>query len=347
MIKFTHVEGFHNIVRTYKTMGDHATIDRYHLHSPVTFRGTVKLHGTNVGVVCTPEGLQPQSRNRALTVEDDNYGFAAFVARPETTKAIRELETEVRGGAELDEKIPLVFWGEHIGPRIQKGVATARLTERQWVLFAVGYRHDGPTVDGDDDSDKHYLDLLPTLDDRFADAGIYSILDAPTWTLTVDFSRIDTLEQQIGDVEGWVESVESRCPWGARFGLEGIGEGIVFTPTGEHQGKSWLFWKAKGEAHKKTKGPKVAVDPAVVASIDEFVDFAVTEGRLEQGLEHLDEMGLERSMKSTGPFLKWVAEDVRRECRDELEEAGLDWKQVAKAVNHKALTFFKKKILTL
>ena len=345
MIKFTHVEGFHNIVRTYKTMGNHPTIDRFRLHSPVTFRGTVKLHGTNVGIVCTPAGLQAQSRNRPLTIEDDNYSFAAFVARPEVARALRELEAELRAQAELDADVPLVLWGELVGPKVQKGVATAKLPERQFVLFAVGSRRDEPMVDGDEDSDKHYLDLLPVLGERFAEVGIYSVLDVPTWTLTVDFSQLDSLEQQIQAVEGWVDEVEARCPWGARFGLDGVGEGIVFTPTGEHQGKSWLFWKAKGEAHKKTKGPTVAVDPAVLASIDDFVDFAVTDGRLEQGLEHLGEMGLELSMKSTGPFLKWVAEDVHRECRDELDDAGLDWKQVAKAVNQKALTFFKSRAL--
>ena len=347
MIKFTHVEGFHNVVRTHRQMGAHPTITRYRLTSPVTFRGTVKLHGSNVGVVCTPEGLQAQSRNRDLSVEDDNYGFAAFVARPEVGAAVRELEGELRRAADVDAETPLVLWGEWIGPGVQRGVATAGLPSRQWALFAVGLRRESD-VQGDEDADKQYLDVLPALGDRFADQGIFSVLDVKTWELTVDFAADDTLGTQIEAVDGWVSAVEAQCPWGARFGVEGIGEGIVFTPVGEHQGKTWLFWKAKGEKHKKTKTKqKVAVDPEILASIDEFVDFSVTEGRLEQGVEHLAEMGLEVSMKSTGPFLQWVAQDVKRECRAELEAAGLEWKQVAKAVNQRSLDFFKQKVQAL
>ncbi len=350
MIKFTHVEGFHYIIRTLEKMADHPEIRKYHLETPVTFRGTVKLHGSNSGVVCTPEALVSQSRNRPLSVEDDNYGFAAWVAREEVGRAIRDLERRVRQSAELDAAVPLVLFGELIGPGLQKGVATSRLASRQWVLFAAATRDDPGSAagaDGNDEAEKTYLDAVPALGDAYAEVGIYSVLDVETWRLAIDFSDRRSIEAGIEKANAIVEEVEKACPWGRRFGVEGIGEGVVWTPVGEHWGKSWLYWKAKGEAHKKVKGPKVTLDPAVAASIDGFVDLAVTENRLEQGLEYLAEMGHAIEMRSTGPFLQWVGKDVKRECRAELEASELEWKQVGKAVNRKALEFFKARVQAL
>ena len=317
---------------------------------PVTFRGTIKLHGTNSGVICTPEALLAQSRNRLLTKEHDNYDFAAYVEREDVSRAIRELEQEARDTSGLGPSTPLVFYGEWIGPRILKGVATARLPERQWVLFGVATRDQvelPPAEERDGSEEKTYLDALPTLGERFADVGIYSVLDIPTWELRVDFSDKGAMTEALERVAGWVDGVEKQCPWGRRFELEGTGEGIVWTPTGEHFGKSWLYWKAKGEAHTKVKTRRPSLDPEVVASVEAFVELTVTEPRLEQGLEYLSEMELPLDMRSTGHFLKWVGQDVKRECRAELEASDLEWRHVGKAVNSKSLTFFKAKVQSL
>ena len=101
MIKFTHIEGFHNVVRTYEKMHNDPEIFRYRLPAPVTFRGTIKLHGTNSGVVLTPDAIVPQSRNRELSTEDDNYGFAAYVAQPEVAEALRMIERDLQEGADM------------------------------------------------------------------------------------------------------------------------------------------------------------------------------------------------------------------------------------------------------
>ena len=350
MIKFTHVEGFHNVIRTFDAMGSDPEISKYHLGSPVTFRGTIKLHGTNCGVVCTPDALVAQSRNRSLSLDDDNYGFATWVAKEEVTQAIRNIERLVRQTAGLDAATPLVLFGELVGPKIQKGVATSKLSSRQWVLFGTATKtvsSSGSVDNGNEESEKAYLDALPALGESYGELGIYSVLDIETWELTIDFSSRPSIEAGIEKANAIVEEVEKACPWGRRFGAEGIGEGIVWTPIDEHWGKSWLYWKAKGEAHKKVKGPKVAMDPAVAASIEGFVDLAVTENRLEQGLEYLAEMGHALEMRSTGQFLQWVGQDVKRECRAELDASDLDWKQVGKAVNQKALAFFKAKTQSL
>ena len=50
-------------------------------HKTLTFHGTVKLHGSNGGVILdnATGDIYCQSKNRTLTVEDDNHGFCKFV----------------------------------------------------------------------------------------------------------------------------------------------------------------------------------------------------------------------------------------------------------------------------
>lgn len=47
----------------------------------LTFRGTVKLHGTNASIynVLNTENIVVQSKNNEITVDADNNGFARFV----------------------------------------------------------------------------------------------------------------------------------------------------------------------------------------------------------------------------------------------------------------------------
>jgi hypothetical protein len=329
MIKFSHIEQLHDVVRIVaKRREAGLSIER------IPYRGRIKLHGSNASIVCTGDGLLPQSRNRELTLDDDNLGFAAFALAPAQTQAIRTLELELRAAFELAPERPLVLFGEWIGPGIQKRVAVSKLRARQWVLFAVATLDDGAMH-------KRYFEV-PCLGERFAEAGIHSIADAPQWHVELDFGARDALERAAASIEAATLEVERGCPWARRFGVEGIGEGLVWQPLGEHFGDSELFFKSKGEEHQVVRRaePRVAIDPEQLASVEAFVSYAVTEPRLAQGLEVLREQGLEPDMRSLGAFLKWVGGDVRRECAAELEANNLEWKAVAKAVNERAKTWF-------
>lgn len=334
MKKFTHIEAFHAVVKYARYVNGSPTVPAdEQLHAPVVFRGTVKLHGSNAGVACLPEGLVAQSRTRSLAIGDDNYGFAAFVARPEVAAAIRSIEADIRAETGQPPDTRLTLFGEWCGPGLQKGVALNRLPDKQLVLFAVAV--------GEAD-EARYLDAVPRLGDRFAAVSIFSILDGPVWEETVDFMRDETVAAFVDKASALTEQVEARCPWGAKFGVEGVGEGIVWTPIGPQFGRTDLYFKTKGEKHRNTggKGVKIPIDPQVLAGVAKFVEYAVTDNRLEQGLEVLGEMGKAVEMKSMGDYLRWVGNDVKRECAAELEASGLEWKRVAKAVNAKARAFF-------
>ena len=234
-----------------------------------------------------------------------------------------------------DKKITL--YGEWIGPGIQKGVAINELTEKQWVLFALKVS---------EEEKSYYVDIVPTLGENYKDNNIFSVFDGPKWNLTVDFGDTLSKEKAILEFEKYTKEVEKECPWAKKFGISGIGEGVVWQPLGIHWGKSDLFFKIKGEKHKatKTKSKKESMDPEILKSIEEFIEFSLTENRLNQGIDALKEAGHEVGPQSTGHYLKWIGSDVQRECRLELEDNGLEWKQVTKALNVRARQFFLDKM---
>ncbi len=340
MIKFSHIGQLHNVVQTMlarRSFGVETGV--------VAFRGTVKLHGSNASVVCLPEGLQPQSRNRTLELGTDNLGFAGFVLDPSRAAAIRTLEGELRaaiGITELGADRPLVLFGEWIGPGVQKRVGICDLPARQWVLFAVATLDEGA-------EHKRWFPL-PEFGERYAEQGIYSVADAPSWTVSLDFGDRAALELGADAIEELTNRVDGRCPWAARFGIEGVGEGIVWTPQGAHFGDSDLLFKSKGKQHQITRrdpGSKrkaAALDPEQLANVEVFVIFAVTEARLEQGFEVLAEAGLSVEMRNLGAYLKWLGNDVRRECAAELEVNGLEWGQVSRAVTNAGKSCFRKRL---
>lgn len=331
MIKFTHIDGLHIVVRYGKEF----------INEPVKYRGTVKLHGTNSSVTCTEDGLFAQSRNRRITVDDDNAGFAAFIAKEEVTEFIRDLEATFRKTHKMKDETPVTFYGEWIGPGIQNGVAVCKLPERQWVIFAA-------KVGSGDES--YYVDIGKM--DAFNqiikgyEGQIYSIFQGPVYENEIDFKLSASMPQAVDHADRLTEAIEECCPWAKMFGIEGMGEGIVWVPVGKHWGNTDLFFKTKGEKHKnvnKAKRNKPIQDPEVIESIDKFVEYALTENRLNQGIEYVKEMGHAIDAKATGIFLKWVGQDVQRECRLELQDNDLKWKQVSKAINTKARDFYIQK----
>lgn len=338
MHKFTHISAFYQVARYLDQMREDPDVpERYLIKTPVRYRGTIKLHGSNSGVHCTPDALIAQSRTREITPKDDNYGFAAFVAREDTQKSIRSIEARIRAAHAVDVSASLVLFGEWIGPGVQKGVALSELPQKQWVLFAVRL------ISGEEGQ---YINAVPRLGNEFADVNIYSVMDAPLLEIVVDFQSTASKTQALETAMSATDEVEAACPWAKRFGASGIGEGLVWTPLGEHWGNSDLMFKTKGQKHQivKPKKPKLQLSPEVLQGISDFVEFAVTDARLDQGLGAVSEMGHAFEMRSLPHFLKWVAQDVHRECAPELEDNGLDWKAVSRAITRKARDYFMERV---
>src|SRR5580765_1340481 len=92
MIKWPPIEQFRtvatNVNRHYNFVGLDENGDAIYDHSKpkpkLTFKGTVKLHGTNAGVCYNlASGMWAQSRENIITPEHDNAGFAFFAGANE------------------------------------------------------------------------------------------------------------------------------------------------------------------------------------------------------------------------------------------------------------------------
>ena len=68
MNKFAHIGAFHKVVKYVDHVnGDPGCPEKYKIRHPVTFRGTVKLHGANMGVRFENGVMTTQSRTAVIT----------------------------------------------------------------------------------------------------------------------------------------------------------------------------------------------------------------------------------------------------------------------------------------
>ena len=124
--------------------------------------------------------------------------------------------------------------------------------------------------------------------------------------------------------------------------VNGIEVLITVQLYNELRGKSSrLIMKSKGEKHSASKVKVLnTIDVEAMASINEFVEMAVSENRLEQGISFFKENNILIDAKNTGEFLRWIVTDVLKEEKDTLEVSGLDEKKVKNAIVTKARMWF-------
>ncbi len=334
--KWTSIGGFHNVRKTLST---------YDLHKgPITYRGKVKLHGTNSGIVITPEGnVFAQSRTTTLSATEDNAGFAKWV---ESNKDYwQKFDTYLQS---------ITVYGEWCGPGIMKGTAINKIGGKVFAVFAIQFGYS--TVD-DDGQEHATVNVDPTAIKSILGEMPEDVCVLPWYgdEIVVDYEDRPSLESAVATMNKTVETIEAMDPWVKdAFGVEGMGEGIVYYPVSfelwgalDRWHLSTFMFKAKGEKHKVVKTKQaVQIDPEVASSIDGFVEMVVTEARLEQGAREVaGDLVFEH--RYIGPFLKWMGQDIQKETADELESSGLDWKQVVKPVSTSARTWYLAKIAEL
>lgn len=300
------------------------------LKNPVLmFYGTVKLHGTNAGVSFRKkDGIWAQSRSNIITPEQDNLGFASFVESNKT--AFEELFDTLTEHIKDEDTIITIF-GEWAGEKIQKGMAINSIP-RFYSIFAVKISYDK--------ENRFFLTRDKWKQLKNHEHRIYNVQDWKTWEVDIDFENPGSSLQTLTNI---LEKVEKQCPAGIWFGEEGHGEGVVWVHQSEKYGT--IRFKIKSEKHSSSKvRKKVTVDTEIQNSIDEFIDYSVTENRLNQAIEIIfTQQGEKMDIKKMGDFLRWVAKDVETEEMDVLVESGLEIKQVNKAISEKARKWFMEK----
>lgn len=285
----------------------------------ITFEGTVKLHGTNAGMGynCVTQELCTQSRKKMITPTDDNYGFSSFVSSHKNTflPIFEQLTEETK--EDFDD---ITLYGEWCGGTIQPNSIGLYGLEKMFVIFDV-------FVSKKDSKEGIWLgcnfECLKN-QDKLTNCNVFNILDFPTFKMEIDFENPTLVQNNLVDI---TLQVEKCCPVALAFGVEdGVGEGVVW--KGTICSKVFRF-KVKGHKHSSSKVKKLAsVDTDKMKSIREFVDYAVTESRLNQGKNETD--------SDKGMFIQWILNDIIKEESDTLADNKLTTKDVAKAVKQKA-----------
>ena len=312
-IPFQSIESFDHVVRK---------VHRYPHLAPntVAYRGKIKLHGTNAGIkICSDSTFVAQSRNRVLSIGSDNAGFAFWA---ETHKDyfmyIKEDEND------------LVIFGEWCGGNIQTGVALSEIKEKFFAVFEVVRIYPDGSVQ------VYYEPSMIASILKNPATDLLYILPWQTEAKYVNFNDVYSCEKFAEFCNEVVLETEECDPWVKEtFGVSGVGEGLVFYPVSQYSEPyenltSDIMFKAKGGKHRGTKVDKaVKSGITIVEGAQEFADLVITVARCEQALH---EIGGIRSPENTGKFLKWISNDILKECVPELLEAGLEWKQVSPKV---------------
>ena len=323
-IKFPSIEQFRNVIKTVKQRSGWAGIEPPKLK----FCGTVKLHGTNAGVAKKPftGEVWYQSRERIITPEQDNAGFAIFAySEKEIIDQIMNTAIGIYGNSNLSNEDTIVVFGEWCGDNIQNKVAICELP-KMFVIFGVVVNHGESQTWFSKDQLKQLSNEISSLNP--SEHRIFVSTDFKTWEIEIDFSDPQQVQNQLIDI---TLGVEQECPVGKHFGVSGVGEGVVWNCVDSHDviSTSGLIFKVKGEKHSDSKVKKLAsVDIEKVNSIKQLAESFVTDHRLEKMLDLTLQEGLPLEPKTIPVFLKKVSDDIVKEELDTIAGNGFTIKEV-------------------
>lgn len=333
-ISYPKIQQFRNVISTIRRQStfvgldenEEAIYDNTKKLPVLEFTGTVKLHGTNAAVCYNEiEGIWFQSRTRIITPESDNAGFAFFANSAEDT--FNSMFYFLADLHDIDlKKNTISIYGEWAGERIQKGVAISEIG-RAFYIFGV------KVSPFDEEIDSYWLDVEKAGLEK-GEENIYDINSFETYKLDIDFNYPELAQEQLVKI---TNAVEECCPVAKQLGKEGIGEGVVWTT--KFNGTVHRF-KVKGEKHSTSKVKTLApVDAEKVANIREFIDYAVTKNRLEQGVKEVFGEN-EPDIKLLGKLISWVIKDVNSEESDVMVKNNLYPKDVNKYIAPKVKEYF-------
>jgi hypothetical protein len=313
--KFPSIEQFRHVVKEVERIVKN---NDFPILPTLTFKGTVKIHGTNAAVCkngVTNE-IWVQSRERILAEgKEDNAGFCAFV------NANKDHFEALFAKVENPQNETICIFGEWAGGNIQKGVAVCQLP-KTFYIFAVKVGEDprqGLRLGNPD----HWLQDFSHVKSDL----VKNINDFKTFSIDIDFSNPQASQNTLVEL---TEAVEKECPVGKTLGVSGIGEGIVWvTNWMDHH----LSFKTKGQLHSASKVKTLAsVDTERLENLAELVEAFVTEARVSQAVEKVCGIHETFDSKKTGEVIKWVQADILKEESDTITNNGFSSQEVFRAL---------------
>lgn len=344
MQRFPSIEQFRNVIRNVQSKASYvgrndeglAIYDSTRPIPTLPYRGTVKLHGTNASVVLNTQTdtLSFQSRSRVLDLQSDNAGFMLYMLQHEAYLRHMFWTIMTRKEIKSEDVKQIVIFGEWAGQGIQKGVAISEVP-RFFAYFGIKVIVD--------DEDSYWLDIAEFDDLESEDARIVNVLSFGSWELDVDFNHPQLSQQKFVEI---TEAVEAECPAGLKFGVSGVGEGVVWSCRDPEWRSSDFNFKVKGEKHSVSKVKTLAaVDVEQYAKQVDFVQDVTSANRLEQMFNYmLTELQKPAEMSSMGAFLSLVFADINKEEQDTIVANQFDTRKLNGLIANVARPWFTNRI---
>lgn len=221
LMKYPSTDQFRQVIRNVKTRSTYvgkdeegnAIYDNTRTVPTLKFQGTVKLHGSNGGVVLNVPSHDPstwnfqyQSRERILTLDQDNSAFMLNMSTHEDIFA-RFFE-EILETSPVQTVYQVGIFGEWVGQGIQKGVAVSELP-KMFVIFGIRVKY------RESDEEKSlWLDLNEWKHLESPEHRIFNILNFQTYEIEIDFNYPELAQAKLIEI---TDAVEKECPVGKAF----------------------------------------------------------------------------------------------------------------------------------
>lgn len=323
--KFPTIRHFRDVIRQYNQLG---------IHQKVKLVGYPKIHGANASILFTgPGSYEIHSKEAEIIPPMEFLEFEKWVPKNESYLLGLGLRVLEDSSGALD--YPFVIAGEWAGGGIQKKSSVHGLPKFFTVVAVGNVREEiDPQIGA---YNAIQFQTFPSFNLTNKEVGIYDIRDFGRYEIELDVSFPELIQNQLGEL---TVEVEKACPVAKYFGVDSDrGEGIVWqaqTNSDRH-----LFFKVKGAKHSVVKVRTLAsVSPEKISSILEFVEYACTENRKEQGVFETGPIAKER----LSVFVKWVIADIVKEESDTMVNNSIDIKDVGDRIAANAIAWYKTKL---
>jgi len=335
-VKYPKIEQFRHIVNSIKKMTTFIGVDNNNnpiydnnIKLPIVNAiGTVKLHGTNAGISYNSiNNIYVQSRTNIYKLDENNlhFGFTDFVNK--NVSIFKTFFDTISKENDIDINVyTITIYGEWCGKSIQKNVGISKI-EKAFFIFGIKISNIN-----DENFKSYWLDCSKYKNNE---CRIYNIYDFKTYNIKIDFNNPKNSQKMLETI---TNDVENECPVSKSFGINGIGEGVVWCFKYEN---TFFQFKTKGKKHSVTKTKEIAsVESEIFNTIKDFVEYSVTDNRFNQAIKEIfiDESYLD--IKKLGDLLKWIVNDILIEEKDVLKENNLEPKNVKKFISEKAKNMF-------
>lgn len=347
-IAYPETVQFRDVIKDVNHRMSHSFVDDPERARTLKFLGTVKLHGTHAAIVYQKKiGQWCLSRNRVLSVMNDNAGFAQYMD-PLAEKFLNDYVLFENSTLRqyYEEGSTIVIHGEWCGADVQgkSNIAIASLS-KMFVIFKIKIiclkKKSSQSATSAEEKYKEssngfWFEPKEWSEIKWCEKSIYNIYDFPTYEIDIDFNAPDRSQNQLTQM---TEKIDRQCPVGAYFGQNGCGEGIVWTEWQRTHG--CLTFKVKGPQHRIINSDVlVPVQTPKMNSMEEFVEYACTKNRMQQAYHCIEEEYGCISAKDSTKFIRWLVEDIIKEEEDTMDESNIDPRDLTRAITSKTEKWF-------